>query len=154
MKKTITLILLIFISYPYVNAQCWIGYDYNYWNNIADLEKRNLNGKVTSVTYSTYDIVDHFGEISKGLKNCEQEIFFNRDSTVSDTKAPQVKKQNEKTLQFQKKSSKRDLLFGVFLFFITVGIWGIFLQNMGFFVVKDDYVQKVRVINDTRKIKW
>ena len=54
MKKTITLILLIFISYPYVNAQCWIGYDYNYWNNIADLEKRNLNdlfkqGKFTQI---------------------------------------------------------------------------------------------------------
>ena len=82
MKKTITLILLIFISYPYVNAQCGIGYDYDN-KNITDLEKRNLNGKVKSVTYSHYDIVDHFGEISKGSKNCEQEMFFNRDSTVS-----------------------------------------------------------------------
>ena len=81
-EKTITLILLIFISYPYVNAQCGIGYDYDN-KNITDLEKRNLNGKVKSVTYSHYDIVDHFGEISKGSKNCEQEMFFNRDSTVS-----------------------------------------------------------------------
>jgi DnaJ-class molecular chaperone len=66
---------------------------------------------------------------------------------ISDTKAPEVKKQNGKTLQFQKKSSKRDFVFGGFLFFITIGIWGIFLQNMGFFVPSDDYTQKVRVIN-------
>jgi len=66
---------------------------------------------------------------------------------ISDTKAPDVKKQNGKTLQFQKKSSKRDFVFGGFLFFITIGIWGVFLQNMVFFVPSDDYTQKVRVIN-------
>ena len=55
---------------------------------------------------------------------------------ISDTKAPEVKKQNEKTLQFQKKSSKREFVFGGFLFFITIGIWGIF-------VLSDDYTQRV-----------
>jgi curved DNA-binding protein CbpA len=43
--------------------------------------------------------------------------------------------------------SKRDYAFGGLLFFIATGIWGVFLQNMGFFVPSDDHTQKVRVIN-------
>jgi preprotein translocase subunit Sec63 len=45
------------------------------------------------------------------------------------------------------KASKRDYAFGSLLFFIAIGIWGIFLQNMGFLVPSNDYTQKVRVIN-------
>ena len=46
----------------------------------------------------------------------------------------------------------RDLIFGILLGTIGLGIWGVFLQNMGFFIPSDDYTQKVRVINtvDTR----
>jgi len=35
----------------------------------------------------------------------------------------------------------------VLLFFIVAGVWGMFMQNMGFFVPSDDYTQKVRVVN-------
>ena len=47
----------------------------------------------------------------------------------------------------KKRISKRDFAIGGLLFFIATGIWGVFLQNMGFFVPSDDYIQKVRVIN-------
>ena len=47
----------------------------------------------------------------------------------------------------KKRISKRDFAIGGLLFFIATGIWGVFLQNMGFFVPSDDYTQKVRVIN-------
>ena len=49
--------------------------------------------------------------------------------------------------KIKKRFSTRDFAFGGFLFFIATGIWGVFLQNMGFFVPSDDYTQKVRVIN-------
>lgn len=35
----------------------------------------------------------------------------------------------------------------ILLFFSTLGVWGLFMQNMGFFVPNDDYTQKVRVVN-------
>ena len=44
-------------------------------------------------------------------------------------------------------NKKRDLVFGFLMIFIGLGIWGIFLQNMGFFVPNEDYAQKVKVIN-------
>ena len=44
-------------------------------------------------------------------------------------------------------NKKRDLVFGILMTFIGLGIWGIFLQNMGFFVPDEDYAQKVKVIN-------
>ena len=50
------------------------------------------------------------------------------------------------------KTSKKEIAFGIILFFIATGIWGIFLQNLGFFkseerVVDVNKVQQVRVIN-------
>lgn len=63
---------------------------------------------------------------------------------------PHVKQKESLKNQIPKtkpKVSKRDYAFGGLLFFIATGIWGVFLQNMGFFVSSDDYTQKVRVIN-------
>ena len=63
---------------------------------------------------------------------------------------PHVKQKeslNDQPPKIKSKTSKRDYAFGCLLFFIATGIWGVFLQNMGFFVPNDDYTQKVRVIN-------
>ena len=63
---------------------------------------------------------------------------------------PHVKQKeslNEQPPKTKPKVSKRDFAFGGLLFFIATGIWGVFLQNMGFFVPSDDYTQRVRVIN-------
>ena len=54
---------------------------------------------------------------------------------------------NDQPPKIKSKTSKRDYAFGGLLFFIATGIWGVFLQNMGFFVPSDDHIQKVRVIN-------
>ena len=54
---------------------------------------------------------------------------------------------NNQPPKIKSKTSKRDYAFGGLLFFIATGIWGVFLQNMGFFVPSDDYTQKVRVVN-------
>ena len=54
---------------------------------------------------------------------------------------------DDRTHKIKSKTSNRDYAFGGLLFFIATGIWGVFLQNMGFFVPSDDYTQKVRVVN-------
>lgn len=62
-------------------AQCGISYDYDH-KNFTDLEKRNLTGRIANVKYLHFDVINKFGKISKGVKNCEQEIFFNKNGTV------------------------------------------------------------------------
>jgi DnaJ-class molecular chaperone len=59
---------------------------------------------------------------------------------------------NKTSDMLNKKISKKEIAFGIILFFIATGIWGIFLQNLGFFkseerVVDVNKVQQVRVIN-------
>jgi hypothetical protein len=46
-------------------------------------------------------------------------------------------------------NKKENYVFrNVLLFFIAAGVWGMFMQNMGFFMPSDDdYTQKVRVVN-------
>ena len=48
--------------------------------------------------------------------------------------------------------SKQVVVNNALLVVIAVGIWGLFMQNMGLFVPSDDFTQKVRVVNtiDTR----
>lgn len=62
------------------------------------------------------------------------------------------KNQSKKTSDMlNPKTSKKEIAFGIILFFIATGIWGIFLQNLGFFkskeLVLDNNVQQVRVVN-------
>ena len=45
------------------------------------------------------------------------------------------------------KKSKQILVNNSLLIVIAVGIWGLFMQNMGLFVPSDDFTQKVRVVN-------
>lgn len=82
MKKIITLIVFLSLSTLSINAQCGIGYKYDF-KNITDLDKRDLKGKIKSVLYSHYDVNNNFGEISKSVKKCEQEILFYEDATLN-----------------------------------------------------------------------
>ena len=68
---------------------------------------------------------------------------------VDNLKENQSKKTSD---MLNQKTSKKEIAFGIILFFIATGIWGIFLQNLGFFkseerVVDVNKVQQVRVIN-------
>ena len=77
----------------------------------------------------------------------------NRKSTSSDKedKSPTQPKanstNNKNEIPIKPNNKKRDLVFGTLMAFIGLGIWGIFLQNMGFFMPNEDYAQKVKVIN-------
>ncbi len=82
MKKIITLIIFLFISILSINAQCGIGYYYDF-KNVTDLEKRDLKGKIEIVEFSHYEVNNSFGEISKGEKKCKQLVLFNMDGTVN-----------------------------------------------------------------------
>ena len=77
----------------------------------------------------------------------------NSESTSSEKedkspKQPRANSTNNKNeLPIKANNKKRDLVFGILMTFIGIGIWGIFLQNMGFFVPNEDYAQKVKVVN-------
>ena len=77
----------------------------------------------------------------------------NSKSTSSDKedkspKQPKANSTNNKNeIPMKPNNKKRDLVFGTLMAFIGLGIWGIFLQNMGFFMPNEDYAQKVKVIN-------
>tara|TARA_X000000950_G_C13866266_1_gene640881 strand:+ start:1382 stop:2014 length:633 start_codon:yes stop_codon:yes gene_type:complete len=77
----------------------------------------------------------------------------NSESTSSEKedkspKQPRANSTNNKNeLPIKANNKKRDLVFGILMTFIGLGIWGIFLQNMGFFVPNEDYAQKVKVVN-------
>tara|TARA_B110000240_G_C13311686_1_gene373074 strand:- start:137 stop:739 length:603 start_codon:yes stop_codon:yes gene_type:complete len=43
--------------------------------------------------------------------------------------------------------SKQVVVNNALLLVIAIGIWGLFMQNMGLFVPSDDFTQKVRVVN-------
>jgi len=46
------------------------------------------------------------------------------------------------------KTTSKETTMKFLLFFIAIGIWGIFFQNMGLIPLhNDDYTQKVRVVN-------
>lgn len=79
MQKLI--VLTFFLSINIVHAQCYEAYNYDH-KKISDLEKRSLTGNITSTKYSHYDIIDKFGILSKGEKNCEQLIIFNPNGSV------------------------------------------------------------------------
>ena len=65
-------------------------------------------------------------------KNTKSNTDNNKKSSIMDT---------------SNSNRKTNLIFGLLLSIIGLGIWGIFLQNMGFFVPNEDYAQKVKVIN-------
>ncbi len=80
MEKKLLFIFLV-LSILTVKGQCIIAYNREI-RNIPDSDKRNFNGNVKSVSYSFYHVVNNFGEISNGIKKCDQEILFNEDQTV------------------------------------------------------------------------
>jgi hypothetical protein len=68
---------------------------------------------------------------------------------VDNLKENQSKKISD---MLNQKTSKKEIAFGIILFFIATGIWGIFIQNLGFFkseerVVDQNKVQQVQVVN-------
>jgi hypothetical protein len=82
MKKLISLLFWILMVKSNISAQCNVTYDYDFLTE-SDLEKRGLEGDVEKVIYSHFEVINSFGEISKGTKSCEQHVIFNRDGSVN-----------------------------------------------------------------------
>tara|TARA_B110001450_G_C17590814_1_gene468890 strand:+ start:288 stop:860 length:573 start_codon:yes stop_codon:yes gene_type:complete len=102
------------------------------------------------------DNQDFFIEETKKLKEAYEKLM---NSSILSTKKVLDKSSKKKDLHpnetsneepnsNQKKKSffSKDFAFGILLFFIATGVWGIFLQNMGL-IATDDYTQEVRVVN-------
>ena len=70
----------------------------------------------------------------------------NSQTSVSDDETTEP---DDNPVPLTNKPVKREnnIFRNVLLFFIATGVWAIFLQNIGFFVQREDYIQKVRVVN-------
>ena len=95
---------------------------------------------------------EEYDKVQKAYKTLYNSSILATEKGAKNQKktGPHVKQKESLKNQIHKnksKVSKRDFAFGGLLFFIATGIWGVFLQNMGFFVPSDDHIQKVRVIN-------
>lgn len=82
MKRSIKLLIFICSFKSNLSAQCNVSYAHDFVL-MSDLEKRGLVGNVDTVIYSHYNVINKFGDISKGIKSCEQLIIFNIDGSVN-----------------------------------------------------------------------
>lgn len=82
--------------------------------------------------------------INKDLSS-EEKVNDNHDSDFSNQENSFLDESNPSI--GAPKKSKQILVNNALLIVIAVGIWGLFMQNMGLFVPSDDFTQKVRVVN-------
>ena len=84
------------------------------------------------------------------LSDSNELVSKNNDSneTVED-KVSSFESQIDNDFKKQKNYNKKEnyVFRNILLLFIASGVWGLFMQNMGFFVPSDDYAQNVRVVN-------
>jgi preprotein translocase subunit Sec63 len=68
---------------------------------------------------------------------------------ISQTSVPNDDMTESNGIPLPSKTVKQEnnIFRNALLFFIAAGVWAIFLQNIGFFVQRDDYAQKVIVVN-------
>ena len=99
--------------------------------------------------------IEEFEKLQDAYKVLRNSSILATEGGVGNTKVADNLKQNQskKTSDMlNQKTSKKEIAFGIILFFIATGIWGIFMQNLGFFkseerVVDENKVQQVRVVN-------
>lgn len=106
--------------------------------------------------HDAYDkLKSHFESSKLSANETEEEIQKNEELNSSNEKITEEDEpQNESIsdthiLNENDKIKKKTPSFAtnLLLTIIAIGIWGLFMQNLGFFVAVDDYAQEVRVIN-------
>lgn len=95
--------------------------------------------------------IEEFEKLQSAYKALRNSSILATEGGVETIKVVDNLKQNQskKTSDMlNQKTSKKEIAFGVILVFIASGIWGIFLQNLGFFGNNiDNSAQKVIVVN-------
>jgi hypothetical protein len=114
-------------------------------------ELNPINNDDLSFFQKEYDKVQEaYNELNKYISNLEQ---IDHPKIINDNDNQNKSKETNKPSVMRKKNiAKKEIAFGIILFFIATGIWGIFLQNLGFFknqegIVDENKVQQVRVVN-------
>ena len=106
-------------------------------------------------------IDEAFKQISKSILNKNNIESSEDENIIIDKEDVRDYSESEDFTRDEFLENKRDVSFNdstiiknenVFfrnflLLTIAVGVWGLFLQNMGLFVPSDDFTQKVRVVN-------
>jgi DnaJ-class molecular chaperone len=99
--------------------------------------------------------IEEFEKIQEAYKVLRNSTILATEGGVGTIKIVDNLKENQSKKisdMLNQKTSKKEIAFGIILFFIATGIWGIFMQNLGFFkseerVVDQNKVQQVRVVN-------
>jgi hypothetical protein len=99
--------------------------------------------------------IEEFEKLEEAYKVLRNSSILATEGGVGTIKVVDNLKENQSkktSTMLNQKTSKKEIAFGIILFFIATGIWGIFLQNLGFFkskeiVVDQNKVQQVRVVN-------
>ena len=102
------------------------------------------------------DNQDFFIEETKKLKEAYDKLMnssilstnkvLDKSNKKKDTTSDQTNNIKPNSNPKKKSFFTKDFAFGILLFFIATGVWGIFLQNMGL-IATDDFTQEVRVVN-------
>ena len=114
-------------------------------------ELNPINSEDLSFFQKEYDKVQEaYNELNKYISDLEQ--IDHHKIIIENNNQNNSKETNKSSVMFKKNITKKEIAFGIILFFIATGIWGIFLQNLGFFknqegIVDENKVQQVRVVN-------
>ena len=102
------------------------------------------------------DNQDFFIEETKKLKEAYDKLMnssivstnkvLDKSNTKKDINSNETNNVKPNSNPKKKSFFTKDFAFGILLFFIATGVWGIFLQNMGL-IATDDFTQEVRVVN-------
>jgi preprotein translocase subunit Sec63 len=87
-------------------------------------------------------------EISSDTNEIDSENEYLEESLAEEVLSDEVRVENNLNAQIDNNKKENYVFRNALLFFIAAGVWGMFMQNMGFFIPSDDdYTQKVRVVN-------
>ena len=106
--------------------------------------------------HDAYDkLKSHFESSKLSANETEEEIQKNEELNSLNEKISEEDESQNENISDTHISNENDKIkkktpsfaTNLLLTIIAVGIWGLFMQNLGFFVAVDDYAQEVRVIN-------
>lgn len=123
-------------------------------NQVQEAYERLSKEISTNSTKGIHEIQSEYNNIQEAYRELMKE--FNKTDknsidyyTSKSIEKPIIKNKNR---SFMRNFSTKDIVFFVTLLFMATGIWGIFLQNMGYFrsdknTTKEGDVQLVEVVN-------
>jgi hypothetical protein len=113
-----------------------------------ELSLNNKNDNITNIQKEYDKVQEAYNALIMNISNTEKIPINN----LNNDSKKNFNINNKPNKSFMRNFTFKDIVFSVLLIFIATGIWGLFLQNLGYFknegiVVDENKVQQVRVVN-------